>query len=128
MLSTYDDAALQVIQTKAEQLKDTSQIDLNTQINLWRDTVHFRRKSIRDKPTSEIMKEFPGYSNPILVTRYFSQVTFFFSIADLFLLQIFEEIKMTNNIDLSFAIRQQIPILLHKMLKAPAFITGNHIF
>ncbi|CAF3577252.1 unnamed protein product, partial [Rotaria sp. Silwood2] len=74
MLSTYDDAALQVIQTKADQLKDTSQIDLNTQINLWRDTVHVRRQHIRDKPTSEIMKEFPGYSNPILVTRYFSQV------------------------------------------------------
>ncbi|CAF3005309.1 unnamed protein product [Rotaria sp. Silwood2] len=66
MLSTYDDAALQVIQTKADQLKDTSQIDLNTQINLWRDTVHVRRQHIRDKPTSEIMKEFPGYSNPIL--------------------------------------------------------------
>ncbi|CAF4436158.1 unnamed protein product [Rotaria sp. Silwood2] len=124
MLSTYDDAALQVIQTKADQLKDTSQIDLNTQINLWRDTVHVRRQHIRDKPTSEIMKEFPGYSNPILVTRYFSQVVFF-SIEDRFLLQIFEEIKMTHNIDLSFVIRQQIPILLDKMIEAPAFITDS---
>lgn len=45
-----------------------------------------------------------------------------------FLLQIFEEIKMTNKIDLSFAIRQQIPILLDKMIGAPAFITGKHKF
>lgn len=76
MLSTYDNAALQVIQTKAEQLKDISQIDLNTQINLWQETIHFRRQRIRNKPTSEIMKEFPGYSNPFLVTRYFSQIIF----------------------------------------------------
>ncbi|CAF1480114.1 unnamed protein product, partial [Rotaria sordida] len=104
MLLTYDDATLKNIQTKAEKLRDLSDIDIHTQLHLWQETVHFRHQCIREKPTSEILKEFPGYSNQLLI---------------------FEEVKMTTNVDLSAAVRRQIPILLEKLVKVPAFITDS---
>ncbi|CAF3902377.1 unnamed protein product [Rotaria sordida] len=104
MLLTYDDATLKNIQTKAEKLRDLSDIDIHTQLHLWQETVHFRRQCIREKPTSEILKEFPGYSNQLLI---------------------FEEVKMITNVDLSAAVRRQIPILLEKLVKVPAFITDS---
>jgi len=72
MLLTYDDVALQNIQTKADKLRDVSDIDIHTQLHLWKETVHFRRQCIRDKLTSEILKEFPGYSNQLLVILAFT--------------------------------------------------------
>ncbi|CAF2628893.1 unnamed protein product [Rotaria sp. Silwood2] len=104
LLSTYNDKALQEIQTKAEKLRNVSQIDLSTQLQIWQETVHFRRQSIRNRLTAEILREFPGYSNPLFV---------------------FEEVKITMNVDLSAVVRQQIPVLLDKMVEVPAFITDS---
>ncbi|CAF1130352.1 unnamed protein product [Rotaria magnacalcarata] len=97
MQLTYDDATLQNIQTKAEKLRDESDLDIHAQLHLWQETVHFRRQCIREKPTSEILQEFPDYSNQLLI---------------------FEEVKMTTTVDLSSAIRRQIPILLEKGFSA----------
>ncbi|CAF4691735.1 unnamed protein product [Rotaria sp. Silwood2] len=60
MLSTYDDVTLNNIQTKAEMLRDVSDIDIRTQLHLWQETLHFRRQYVRSRPTLEILKEFPG--------------------------------------------------------------------
>ncbi len=67
---TYDDAALTDIQNKMEKLRDASSIDINTRLDLWRDTVHLRRKTIRDRSTAQILEEFPGYSEPVLVRLF----------------------------------------------------------
>jgi len=69
-LVSFDDERSDDIQSKVEQLRDTSQIDLNTQLNLWRQTIHFRRNQIRDQPTSEILEQFPGYNNSLLVRLF----------------------------------------------------------
>lgn len=71
MLLNYDDAALQLIQKQADKLRDAPDIDIHTQLQLWQETVHIRRQCIRDKPTTEILQEFPGYSNQLLVTLLF---------------------------------------------------------
>ena len=70
MLLTYDDDTLTVIQTKAKQLREDPQIDLNVRLQLWRETFHIRRKAIRDQATSEILEEFPGYKDPVLVSLF----------------------------------------------------------
>ncbi|CAF4276407.1 unnamed protein product [Rotaria sp. Silwood2] len=104
MLSTYDDVTLQNIQTKTERLRDVSDIDIRTQLHLWQEILHFRRQCIRDRRISEILKEFSGYFNPLLI---------------------FEEVKMTMSVDLSAVVRRQILILLDKMIKVPIFITDS---
>jgi len=37
-------------------------------MQLWNETFHIRRKTIRDKPIAEILQEFPGYKDPMLVS------------------------------------------------------------
>lgn len=66
MLSLYNNNTPQDIQ-KAEKLRDLSEVDIDSQRQLWQETLHLRRQCIRDKPTAEIIKEFSGYSNPLLV-------------------------------------------------------------
>lgn len=73
---TYDDIATRDVQEKIEKLQNISEIDLNTQIKLWRETLHFRRQTIRDKTTSDILKEFPYYSNPVFVSLISSKYVF----------------------------------------------------
>ena len=46
-------------------------MDINTQLNLWKETLFLRRKCIRDLATTDIMKDFPGYGNSLLVNEYF---------------------------------------------------------
>ncbi len=55
------------IQSKVEQLRDLSQIDVNTQLRLWKETFGFRRQIVRDQLTTDIIKNFPAYSDPFLV-------------------------------------------------------------
>lgn len=55
------------LQSKINQLKDISQIDLRSQLKLWKETFPYRREYIRNHSTSEILLEFPTYSNPFLV-------------------------------------------------------------
>ncbi|CAF1374408.1 unnamed protein product, partial [Adineta steineri] len=62
------------------QLQSFSQLDINTQLCLWKETFIFRRQLVRDQSTSDVMKNFPAYSDAVLV---------------------FEEVKMLMNIDLS---------------------------
>ncbi|CAF4167091.1 unnamed protein product, partial [Rotaria magnacalcarata] len=77
-------------------------MDINAQLNLWKETLFLRRKCIKDKSTADIMKDFPGYSNALLI---------------------FEEIKILKKVDLNAAIRRQIPILLDKVMDTPMFIS-----
>jgi hypothetical protein len=63
----YNDEISNDIQTKVNQLRDISQIDVHTQLKLWKETLHFRRQSIRNRSTADILKDFPGYSNSLLV-------------------------------------------------------------
>ncbi|CAF1538951.1 unnamed protein product [Adineta steineri] len=101
---SFDDKLSNEIQTKSEQLRDTTDIDINTQLELWRETLPYRRKLVRDRSTVDILKDFPRYSNSVFV---------------------FEEAKMLTKIDLSAAIRRQVPILLDKIVKTPMFVTGK---
>ncbi|CAF1356753.1 unnamed protein product [Rotaria sordida] len=104
LLMNYDDDTLNNIQMKANQLRDDPDIDINARVQLWKETINVRRQNIRERPTSEIVEEFPGYADPILI---------------------FEEVKMTMGVDLRAVVRQQILILLEKMVTTPAFITDS---
>jgi hypothetical protein len=53
---------------KSQELRDNYQIDRETQILLWKETLHIRRRSIRDLSTSTILDEFPGYKDSFLVS------------------------------------------------------------
>ncbi|CAF4178244.1 unnamed protein product [Rotaria magnacalcarata] len=66
MLINYDDITLADIKTKANKLRDDPPIDLDIRLQLWKETVHVRRKAIRNQATSEILQEFPGYKDPVL--------------------------------------------------------------
>ncbi|CAF3371162.1 unnamed protein product, partial [Rotaria socialis] len=103
MLMNYDDDTLADIKTKANKLRDDPQIDLDIRLQLWKETVHVRRKALRNQATSEILQEFPEYKDPVLI---------------------FEEVKMIMGVNLRAVVRCQIPVLLDKMIVAPVFITG----
>ncbi|CAF1276655.1 unnamed protein product [Didymodactylos carnosus] len=99
------------IQSKVVQLQNFSQLDISTldistQLRLWKETFIFRRQVLRDQSTSDIMKNFPAYSDAFLV---------------------FEEVKMLVNIDLSKEVRRQVSILLNKLVETPAFIADATI-
>ncbi|CAF4351751.1 unnamed protein product, partial [Rotaria magnacalcarata] len=104
MLINYDYDTLADIKTKASKLRDDPQIDLDIRLQLWKETVHVRRKAIRNQATSEILQEFPGYKDPVLI---------------------FEEVKMIMRVNLRAVARCQIPVLLDKMIAAPVFITDS---
>ncbi|CAF1519519.1 unnamed protein product [Rotaria sp. Silwood1] len=104
MLVSYDDDTLTVIQNKAKKLRDDPQLDLNIRLQLWKETLHVRRKAVRNQTTSEILEEFPGYKDPVLI---------------------FEEVKMMIGADLRAVVRRQIPILLERIIATPAFITDS---
>ncbi|CAF4393012.1 unnamed protein product, partial [Rotaria magnacalcarata] len=72
VMISCDDQASHDIQEKSNQLRDLPTMDINAQLNLWKETLFLRRKCIRDKSTADIMKDFPGYSNALLepVTPY----------------------------------------------------------
>ncbi|CAF1297966.1 unnamed protein product, partial [Rotaria sordida] len=69
-----------------------------------KETLHVRRKAVRNQTTSEIFEEFPGYKDPVLI---------------------FEEVKMIMGADLRAVVRRQIPILLERIIATPAFITDS---
>ncbi|CAF4179792.1 unnamed protein product, partial [Rotaria sordida] len=104
LLTNYDDDTLNNIQIKVNQLRDDSDIDVNARVQLWKETIHVRRKNIRERPTSEIVEEFSRYADPILI---------------------FEEVKMTMVIDLRAIVRQQIPVSLDKMVTTATVITDS---
>ncbi|CAF1628145.1 unnamed protein product [Rotaria magnacalcarata] len=104
VMISCDDQASHDIQEKSNQLRDLPTMDINAQLNLWKETSFLRRKCIRDKSTADITKDFPGYSNALLI---------------------FEEIKILTKVDLNAAIRRQIPILLDKVMDTPMFISDS---
>lgn len=69
MIVSPTDAAFDEIRSKADQLRNISQTEIQTQVRLWKETFHFRRESIRDRSTADILDDFPGYGNPLLVNR-----------------------------------------------------------
>ena len=81
MLVTVDDEkSNDDIESNVELLRDTSQIDLTTQINLWKQTIYFRRNWIRDQTTADIIQQFSGYCNPILVRLFMTHHLIFLNI------------------------------------------------
>lgn len=70
MLVTYDDETLNLIQTKANRLRDDLDLDLDVRLQLWKETLHLRRKAIRSRTALEIIEEFPGYNDPLLVNLF----------------------------------------------------------
>jgi hypothetical protein len=63
----YDSEILIDYQMKLNKLRDDPHIDIDSRVRMWQETFHVRRKSIRDRSTSEILEEYPGYTDPILV-------------------------------------------------------------
>ncbi|CAF1503507.1 unnamed protein product [Adineta ricciae] len=104
MVMSPDDPSSDEIWSKADQLRKNPPVDIHVQLSLWKETLHLRRQSIRDRSTADILKDFPGYGNPLLV---------------------FEEVQMLMKISLADAVRIQIPILLEKLVEAPVFITDS---
>ncbi|CAF1502699.1 unnamed protein product [Adineta ricciae] len=98
----YDDDLFNSMKIKSQELRDNNRIDRDAQVRLWKETLHVRRKLIRDLPTSSILEEYPGYKDSFLI---------------------FEEVRMTMEVDLRSVIRYQVPILLEKLMSVPAFIT-----
>ncbi|CAF4644957.1 unnamed protein product, partial [Rotaria socialis] len=101
VIMPYSEELSDEIQSKVVQLQNFSQFDVSTQLRLWKETFIFRRQVVRDQSTSDIMKNFLACSNAFLL---------------------FEEVKMLTNIDFSKEVRQQVPILLDKLVETPAFI------
>ncbi|CAF3367851.1 unnamed protein product [Rotaria sp. Silwood2] len=104
VIMPYNNQISDEIQSMVVQLQNFSQLDVNTQLRLWKETFTFRRQVVRDQSTSDIMKNFPAYSDAFLV---------------------FEEVKMLMNVDLSKEVRRQIPILLDKLAETPVFIADS---
>ncbi|CAF3337670.1 unnamed protein product [Rotaria socialis] len=104
VIMPYSEELSDEIQSKVVQLQNFSQFDVSTQLRLWKETFIFRRQVVRDQSTSDIMKNFLACSNAFLL---------------------FEEVKMLTNIDFSKEVRQQVPILLDKLVETPAFIAGK---
>jgi hypothetical protein len=71
IISPYNDDASNDIQLKVDQLRDTTTIDIHTQLRLWKETLYFRRQSIRDRSTADALKDFSGYGNSLLVSQFF---------------------------------------------------------
>ncbi len=66
----YNDDMSNENQTKANQLRDASQIDVHIQLKLWQETFAFRRQSIRNQSVTDILNNFPGYTNSLLVNKF----------------------------------------------------------
>ncbi len=66
----YDDDLFNSMKMKSQELRDNNQIDRDAQVRLWKETLHIRRKMIRDLSTSTILEEFPGYKDSFLVSVY----------------------------------------------------------
>ncbi|CAF1077554.1 unnamed protein product [Adineta steineri] len=92
------------IDAKVNQLRNMSQTNALTQLKLWKETLHFRRQSTKDHSTKDIIKDFPGYSNSLLI---------------------FQEVRLLTKTDLPTTVRRQIPELLNKSLSVPLFITES---
>jgi hypothetical protein len=63
----YNNEVSNDIQSKVEQLRNLSQIDVDTRLTLWKETFYIRRQSIRDRSTADILNDFPGYGDSLLV-------------------------------------------------------------
>jgi len=50
---------------------DLSQIDIDTQLNLWAETFRLRRQIVREQSIGDVLKMFPGYSCSFLVCKLF---------------------------------------------------------
>ncbi|CAF5174735.1 unnamed protein product, partial [Rotaria magnacalcarata] len=67
----------------------------NDELNiLWKKTFGYRRSYIRSHTTNEVLERFPGYSYPILI---------------------FEEVKMTDNVDIEQNVNEILPRLFEKL-------------
>lgn len=71
----YSDELSNEIQSKVPQLQNFSQLDISTQLRLWKETFIFRRQVVRDQSTSDIMKNFPAYSNAFLVNCFLKTIS-----------------------------------------------------
>lgn len=71
MLLNYDKETSSQLEIKAKDLKNDQAMNLDMRLKLWHETVHIRRKSIRDRATSEIVDEFPDYQNSVFVSFTF---------------------------------------------------------
>ncbi|CAF1680854.1 unnamed protein product, partial [Rotaria magnacalcarata] len=77
----------QLVITMKEGIENTT-ID-NDELNiLWKKTFGYRRSYIRSHTTNEVLERFPGYSYPILI---------------------FEEVKMTDNVDIEQNVNEILP-------------------
>ncbi|CAM4849426.1 unnamed protein product [Rotaria magnacalcarata] len=67
VIMPYSEELSDEIQSKVVPLQNFSQLDVSTQLRLWKETFIFRRQIVRDQSTSDIMKNFPAYSNAFLL-------------------------------------------------------------
>lgn len=71
MIIPHDGEESNAIQSKLEQLRDFPAVDIDTQLLLWKETFHFRRQSVRNRSTTDILNDFPGHRHPLLVGESF---------------------------------------------------------
>jgi hypothetical protein len=69
---TYDDVTAKDVHDKIDRLRNDSLIDIENRLQLWRATLQLRRATIRNQSITEILAQFPGYKESILVIESLS--------------------------------------------------------
>ena len=68
---SYDELATKDALEKIDRLRNDSLADIEDRLHLWRSTLQLRRATIRNQPTGQILGQFPGYTQPVLVNKSF---------------------------------------------------------
>ena len=92
----------------------------------WRKTFTNRRLFIRNNSTTDVLSEYPAYSLPSLVNCMNSFLTS--CIIHLMSFQIFEEVRMTMDIDVERNVELFLPVLFEKVPDNSMFISGKIMF
>lgn len=72
IIISHDQISDDNLRSKVEQLREFTQIDVDTQLRLWSETFRFRRQTIRDQSTNDVVNLFPAYTNSFLVSKIFT--------------------------------------------------------
>ncbi|CAF1340760.1 unnamed protein product [Didymodactylos carnosus] len=95
----------QITTMKVEVEIATTNIDLLN--SLWKKTFSYRRLFVRPHTTDELVQKFPGYTYPCLI---------------------FEEVKMTDDIDVEQNVNEILPSLFEKLPNNILFLSGAENF
>ncbi len=69
VIMPYNNELSDEIQSKVIQLQNFSQLDISSQLSLWKETSVFRRQVVREQSTSDVMTTLPAYRDAFLVNQ-----------------------------------------------------------